>query len=306
MVNEQGGAAPGKNLISYRSRKKIVPWMFVLPCLAIILIVTVFPTIYTLGLSFTKWEIQLPNRPFIGFGNYTALFKDSRFRNATFMTAMVIFFGVGIELVLGFSLAQLFTGRMVGKRVLVAAFLLPVMVMPVVVGYTWRLLWDAQYGPINHIIGWIIGRPFYFTWLGNRWSATFAILVTEIWQWTPFMFLVFMSGLASLDTEIFEAADIDGASRWKKLWFLEVPLLKPIMIVALLIRGLDALKFFDIIFTLSKGGPGTSTETIAYYIYETGYQFFRLGYGAAASFVMLIVIAVILTYLMKLFRAAFE
>ena len=120
------------------------------------------------------------------------------------------------------------------------------------------------------------------------------------------MFLVFLSGLATLDPEIFEAADIDGASGWDKFWSLTVPLMRPIIIVALLIRGLDALKFFDIIFTLSGGGPGNSTETISFYIYQTGYQFFRLGYGAAASFVLLIALVIILTYLLKLFRATVE
>ena len=117
------------------------------------------------------------------------------------------------------------------------------------------------------------------------------------------MFLVFLSGLASLDPELYEAADIDGASGWDKLLHLTIPLIRPILIVALLIRGLDALKAFDLIYTLTGGGPGNSTETISFYIYQTGYQFFRLGYGAAASFVLLIVLVVILTYLLRLFRA---
>jgi multiple sugar transport system permease protein len=219
---------------------------------------------------------------------------------------IIVIVGVGVEMVIGFSLAQMLVGQMKGKRLIVAALLLPVMVMPVVVGYTWRLLWDAQYGPINQIIGWIIGHRFEYTWLGQTNSAIFAILVTEIWQWTPFMFLVFLSGLAVLDQEVFEAADIDGASGWAKLWHLTIPLMRPIITVALLIRGLDALKFFDIILTMSGGGPGNTTETLSYYIYQTGYQFFRLGYGAAASFVLLIFLAVFLTYLLKAFKSAVE
>ena len=286
--------------------KRLTPWLFVAPCLVVILLVTIFPTIYSLGLSFTKWEVSLKEKPFIGLGNYIALFGDERFLHSILMTGIVVVVGVGLELVLGFSLAQLLLGDMRGKRVIVAALLLPVMVMPVVVGYTWRLLWDAQYGPINQIIGLILGRPFQYTWLGQPDTAMLAILVTEIWQWTPFMFLVFLSGLAVLDMEIFEAADIDGASGWHKLRYLTIPLMRPIIIVALLIRGLDALKFFDVIFTLSGGGPGNSTETISFYIYQVGYQFFRLGYGAAASFVLLIVLAVLLTYLLKMFRSAME
>jgi len=292
--------------LSYKRRKRLVPWLFVLPCVIIILLVTIFPTIYSFGLSFTKWEISLPNRPFIGFGNYVALFKDVRFLNSILITAIVVLVGVGIEMILGFGLGQILSVKMKGKRIFVAALLLPVMVMPVVVGYTWRLLWDAMYGPINQIIGWIIGRPFQYTWLANTWTAIFAILVTEIWQWTPFMFLVFLSGIVSLDPEIFEAADIDGASGWDKLRYLTVPLLRPIIIVALLIRGLDALKFFDVIFALTGGAPGNSTETISFYIYKTGYQFFRLGYGAAASFILLIALIVILSYFLKLFKTVVE
>lgn len=289
--------------IGWLERKHITPWLFVAPCLIIILLVTIFPTIYSLGLSFTKWEITLPDKPFIGLGNYIQLFQDARFRHSILITVIVVVVGVGMELTLGFSLAQMLAAEMKGKRIIVAALLLPVMVMPVVVGYTWRLLWDAQFGPINQIIGWIIGRPFQYTWLGQTSTAMVAILVTEIWQWTPFMFLVFLSGLATLDPELFEAADIDGASGWDKFRHLTIPLMRPIIIVALLIRGLDALKFFDVIFTLSGGAPGNSTETISFYIYQTGYQFFRLGYGAAASFVLLVALAIILTYLLRLFRA---
>lgn len=295
-----------KQWLSYRQKKRLVPWLFVLPCIVIILLVTIFPTIYSFGLSFTKWEISLPDRPFIGLGNYVALFKDDRFLHSILITAIVVVVGVGIEMVLGFGLGQVLSVRMRGKRFFVAALLLPVMVMPVVVGYIWRLLWDPQYGPINQIIGWIIGEPFYFTWLAKTWSAIFAILVTEIWQWTPFMFLVFLSGIVSLDPEIFEAADIDGASRWNKFRYLTIPLLRPIIVVALLIRGLDALKFFDVIFALTGGAPGNSTETISFYIYKTGYQFFRLGHGAAASFILLIALIVILTYLLKLFKTVME
>jgi multiple sugar transport system permease protein len=287
-------------------RKRLTPWMFVAPCLIVILLVTIFPLLYSLGLSFTKWEIALQEKPFIGFGNYIELFETARFWHSLLITAIVVVVGVGTEMFLGFSLAQMLVGEMRGKRIIVAALLLPVMVMPVVVGYTWRLLWDAQYGPINQIIGWIIGRPFTYTWLAKPLTAMVAILVTEIWQWTPFMFLVFLSGLAVLDVEVFEAADIDGASGWDKLRYLTVPLMRPIIIVALLIRGLDALKFFDVIFTLSGGGPGNSTETLSFYIYQVGYQFFRLGYGAAASFVLLIVLAVVLTYLLRMFKAALE
>jgi len=306
LISEGEVLQPKSGWLNYQQKKRIIPWLFVAPCIVIILLVTIFPMIYSFGLSFTKWEIALPDKPFIGFGNYARLFRDVRFLHSIIITAIVVVVGVSIEMVLGFGLAQILSVKMKGKRFIVAALLLPVMVMPVVVGYTWRLLWDAMYGPINQIIGWIIGRPFQFTWLAKTSSALFAILVTEIWQWTPFMFLVYLSGIVSLDPELFEAADIDGASGWEKLRYLTIPLLRPIIIVALLIRGLDALKFFDVIFALTGGAPGNSTETISFYIYKVGYQFFRLGYGAAASFILLIALIIILTYLLKLFKTVTE
>jgi multiple sugar transport system permease protein len=287
-----------------RRQKQRTPWLFVLPTLIIILVVTIFPTIYALGLSFFKWEPTLKVKPFIGLKNYIDLFSNDRFLHAMYITAIIVIVGVFLELVFGFAFAYFLQNtRMKGKRIVVGVMLLPVMVMPVVVGYTWRLLWDTQYGPINQVIGWVIGKPFTFTWLAQTNSAIFAVIVTEIWQWMPFMFLVFYSGLATLDPELFDAAAIDGASAWNKLWDISIPLMRPIILVAVLIRGLDALKAFDIIYTLTGGAPGTSTETISFYIYKAGYQFFRLGYGSAAAFILLIILSVLLTYLLRVLRS---
>jgi multiple sugar transport system permease protein len=273
-------------------------------CLIVILLVTVFPTVYSFILSLYKWELTLKDKPFIGLQNYVQLLQDDRFLHSSLITALIVGLGVTLEFALGLGLAQSLMGHMKGKRLIVALMLLPVMVMPVVVGYTWRLLWDAQYGPINQMIGWVIGQPFQYTWLGQTSSAIFAVLVTEVWQWTPFMFLIFFAGLSTLDQELFDAADIDGAGAWSKFLYLTLPLMRPIIIVAVLIRSLDALKTFDLIYTLTGGAPGTSTETVSFYIYKTGFQFFRLGYGAAASFILLFVLAVLLTYLLKIFRTA--
>ncbi len=287
-------------------QKRLTAWLFVAPCLTLILAVTIFPTIYSLGLSLFKWEATLKEKPFIGLGNYLMLLRDSRFLHAALVTAFLVITGVVLELIMGFAFAEFLIRDNRPHRLIVTLMLLPVMVMPVVVGYTWRLLWDAQYGPINQMIGWILGRPFQFTWLAQPTTALFAILVTEVWQWTPFMFLVFYSGLATLDVELFDAAKIDGASSWSQLWYLTIPLMQPIIVVAVLIRSLDAIKAFDLIYTLTGGGPGTSTETLSFYIYKVGFQFFRLGYGAAAAFILLIVLSILLTQLLKFLRAVWQ
>jgi multiple sugar transport system permease protein len=289
-----------------RRRKQLTPWLFVLPTLILILAVTIFPTIYSFGLSLFKWEATMKAKPFIGLGNYITAFHDPRFLHAVWVTALLVVGGVLIEMVLGFLIAELLVTDPRPHRLMVALMLLPVMVMPVVVGYTWRLLWDAQYGPINQMIGWIIGHPFQYTWLAKPATALFAIMISEIWQWTPFMFLIFYAGLSTLDLELFDAAKIDGASTWGQFWFISIPLMRPIITVAVVIRALDAIKAFDLIYTMSGGGPGSSTETISFYIYKVGFQFFRLGYGAAMSFILLIALSVLLTYLLRYLRAVWR
>jgi multiple sugar transport system permease protein len=283
-----------------------MPWLFVLPTLILVLAVTIFPTIYSFGLSLFKWEATMKAKPFIGLDNYVTAFGDPRFLHAVWVTALLVVGGVLIEMVLGFLIAELLVTDPRPHRLMVALMLLPVMVMPVVVGYTWRLLWDAQYGPINQMIGWIIGHPFQYTLLAKPATALFAILITEIWQWTPFMFLIFYAGLSTLDLELFDAAKIDGASAWGQFWFISIPLMRPIITVAVLIRALDAIKAFDLIYTMTGGGPGSSTETISFYIYKVGFQFFRLGYGAAMSFILLIALSVLLTYLLRYLKAVWR
>jgi len=305
-MTAEGRVTPFHLARRLRWQKQLTPWLFVAPCLVLILAVTIFPTIYSLGLSLFKWEAMLKEKPFIGLGNYFMLLQDHRFLHAGLITAFLVIAGVTLELIIGFAFAEFLIKDNRPHRLIVTLMLLPVMVMPVVVGYTWRLLWDAQYGPINQMIGWVLGRSFQFTWLAQPTTALFAILVTEVWQWTPFMFLVFYSGLATLDVELFDAAKIDGASTWSQLRHLTIPLMRPIIVVAVLIRSLDAIKAFDLIYTLTGGGPGTSTETLSFYIYKVGFQFFRLGYGAAAAFILLIILTILLTRLLKVLRAVWQ
>jgi multiple sugar transport system permease protein len=294
--------AATKDAASAQRKKSHIPWLFVAPSLIVVLMVTIFPTLYSVWISLHKWEPTLKDHPFIGLGNYQALLSDPRFLHAALITAFLVVVGVFFEMAFGFVFADFVAKGARGHRLVVGLMLLPVMVMPVVVGYTWRLLWDAQYGPINQMIGWIIGRPFQYTWLGQPSTALFAMLVTEIWQWTPFMFIIFYAGMLSLDGEVFEAAEMDGASGWQQFWGLTVPLMQPIIAVAVLIRALDAIKAFDVVYTLTGGGPGTSTETTTFYLYQAGYQFFRLGYGAAGSIVMLIFLSILLTFLLRVMR----
>jgi multiple sugar transport system permease protein len=276
-----------------------LPVIFVLPCVALLLGVGIFPLLYSLGVSFFDWTIQRRGVSFIGLQNYAAALGDARMWGALGHTLVFMVVAVALELVIGLGLAQTLIGHLPGKRVVLPLLLLPVVMAPIIVGYTWRMLWDTQYGPINQILGWIVGQPLDMVWLNNPRTVYAAIIVTEVWQWTPFMFLVLLAGLTAVNPDVREAAAIDGASAWHTFRHITLPLLLPVMILAILFRALDVFKLFDIVFALTNGGPGTLTETASLYVYTVGFKNFRLGYAAAISYILLAVVSIFISLLWR-------
>jgi multiple sugar transport system permease protein len=266
------------------------------PTIGVILALGIFPLLYSLVLSFQRRDLQHPNEDqFVGLANYAAALVDPRVLSAMTNTLLLVVVGIAIQFVLGLGLALVVVDELRGKRFIIPLLMLPVMMVPVVVALGWRLLWDSQYGPINQILSIILRRDVDFLWLTQKWPALFAILVTDVWQWTPFMFLILLAGLSSLNPELYEAAALDGAGWWEELREITLPGLAPVIAVAILFRALDAFKIFDQIFMLTQGQPGTSTETISWYIYQVGYKFFNMGYAAAVSYLLLIFLTVVAT-----------
>ena len=266
------------------------------PTIGVILALGIFPLLYSLVLSFQRRDLQHPNEDqFVGLSNYAAALVDPRVLSAMTNTLLLVVVGIAIQFVLGLGLALVVVDELRGKRFIIPLLMLPVMMVPVVVALGWRLLWDSQYGPINHILSFILRRDVDILWLTHKWPALFAILVTDVWQWTPFMFLILLAGLSSLNPELYEAAALDGAGWWEELREITLPGLAPVIAVAILFRALDAFKIFDQIFMLTQGQPGTATETISWYIYQVGYKFFNLGYAAAVSYLLLIFLTVVAT-----------
>ena len=198
---------------------------------------------------------------------------------------------------------MLFVGDFRGKRFAMPILMLPVMVVPIVVGLTWRMLWDNQYGAINQTLSWIAGREVNILWLAHRDTALFAMIVTDVWQWTPFMFLVLLAALSSVNPELYEAASLDGAGWWQSLRDVSLPGIARVIAVAILFRALDAFKVFDLVYMFTQGGPGTSTESISWYIYQLGFKFFRLGYASAVSFCVVIILTIVATLYVARLRA---
>jgi multiple sugar transport system permease protein len=290
---------------SFATRRRIEGWLLVLPAIVLILGLSVFPLIQSLLLSFQRWDLQSQEHPFVGLQNYRDALFDARVWGALQNTGIIVVAAVALEFLLGLGLALLFAGDFKGKKLAMPLLMLPVMVVPIVVGLTWRMLWDNQYGAINQTLSWIAGRDVNILWLAHRDSALFAMVVTDVWQWTPFMFLVLLAGLSSVNPELYEAASLDGAGWWQSLRDVSLPGIARVIAVAVLFRALDAFKVFDLVYMFTQGGPGTSTESISWYIYQLGFKFFRLGYASAVSFLVVILLTVVATlYVARFVRGA--
>ncbi len=196
-------------------------------------------------------------------------------------------------------MAQLFLDRLPGRQIFIALLVLPVVVSPIVSGATWSLMFNHRFGPINQILGWIWGEELTLLWSISPYLVYPAILAAEVWQWTPFMFLLLLAALANVDKSQLEAAAIDGAGWWRTFFKIVLPAIWPVMAIAILIRGLDLFRLFDIIWALTKGGPGTMTETISIFTYVKGFQQFETSYTAAVAFLVIILLSVVVMLALK-------
>ena len=276
-----------------------VKYWLIWPAVLILLLIGLFPIIYTLLVSFQNINMLEEDTSFSGLIHYAALFSDGRLWLSILHTLIFTAIALPIELILGLAMAYLFLDRMPGRQIFVALLVLPVMISPIVAGATWRLLFDNRFGPINQILGWITGEPQTVLWLVNPSFVYPAILLAEIWQWTPFMFLLLLAGLSNVDQSQLEAAELDGASWWRTFWKIVLPAIRPVLAIALLIRALDLIRLFDVVWALTRGGPGTMTETISIYAYVQGFQQFETSYTAAIAIMLILGLSVAVILVLK-------
>ncbi|MBD3306652.1 ABC transporter permease subunit [candidate division KSB3 bacterium] len=284
-------------------RKRKIAILFVLPATLTLLAITIFPLLYELRLAFMSWELAMGGAPrFVGLKNFVEILTDdARFWASMKVTAILMVVGVAIQLSLGTTIALLLN-RVVGRwrSPMVSLFLIPVMIAPVVAGFQFRMIYHNQFGPLNYLIELItFGRWDGMAWIADPKVALFAVMMADVWQWTPFLMLIVLAGLQSISPDMYEAAEIDGASSWQSFWRITIPLISSVVIVGVLIRVMDMFKLFDIIYLVTGGGPGNVTETISFYTYLQGFKFFSLGYTAAMAFLQLIVIILISQVFLK-------
>lgn len=268
-----------------------VPWVYLGPAVAVMALACLLPLVSALQLGFYDWSMGTPwsDARWVGIDAFLAAFRDPAVWRS--LTTTLIFAAVCVvsEMVLGIALALALEGELRGMAVFRTLFILPMMIAPIAVGLTWRYLFDAQFGLLNAILKLIGMAP--VGWLAQEHTAFIAIVVADIWQWTPFVFIMIVAGLANVDSSVLEASRIDGASWWQATRRVKLPMIAHVIVITLLMRLIDAFRVLEVIYILTFGGPGDSTEILSLHIYKTAFVGQRLGSAAAISVLLLVVVA---------------
>lgn len=267
--------------------------LLVLPAQLTMLAVVLVPTLIVIWLALTDWQptqaIPWWRAEVVWFWNFYDLWYDERFINAVVRTVFVVAVSIAVELGLALGLALLFVEDWWWKRFAVSIIVLPMMIIPVDAANAFFMLFNDR-GPINHVISLLIGGPFVFSWLSDPTWAILPIMLCEIWQWTPLMFLMVLTGLLGLPQNQIRAAVALGASPARIFRRIMLPLLLPVIGIAVLIRSIETFKIFDAVYILTRGQPGGATETISMYMYNGAFVYFRMGYIAAAALIVLVLV----------------
>jgi multiple sugar transport system permease protein len=299
---DAAGAAPRRARPLPHDR--VFQYAAIAPAIFLILLIGLYPFVKLLLTSVQNITMFADDTSFQGMRHFERLIADGRFWNAILRTAAFAAIALPIQLVLGFLLALLFVGRMPGRPLLIAVILLPVVISPIVAGSTWRLMLEHRFGPVNQIIGWFAGEEVRLLWLVDPTLVWPAILIADTWQWTPFMFLLLLAALSNVDREQLEAAELDGASSWMTFRAVILPAIMPVVAIACLIRGLDLVRIFDIVWTMTQGGPGTRTETISLYAYQMAFREFAISYSSAMAFVIILLLTVVVVAILRRIEVA--
>jgi multiple sugar transport system permease protein len=285
-------------------RKQWEPLAFASPSLVLISLVIVFPLAYAFYLSLQNFDLSVgPDYQFVGAQNYAeAVLRDGRFWGSVWNTAVIIGPALVLELLLGLGIALLLNRPIRARPILTALLAIPPMISPVMAAMAWRMMFGVKYGAINNLGRQLGLIDVYFDWFATQFRSILAVVLVDVWHNTPFMMLVLLAGLQSIPQELYDAAKADGASAWKSFWWITLPLLKFTMAVAVMIRMIDLTKLFGLIFVLTFGGPGGTTETLAFNTYLVGFNDFRMSYASALSYLIIVIVLVLTVVFLRLSR----
>jgi len=289
-------------LPQWQRREKLVALLLLGPAVLYLLALSIYPTIYSLWIAFHNYSLYRRDLvSFAGFDNFTDLLDSDIFKQSFVVTLVFAFSAVAVELALGFAIAVLLDRKMRGANVLRTLLIIPVLISPVAMGLTFRYIFAPTYGLLTYLM-----KSAHLPTADWTVSVTWAlpvVIFADVWQWTPFVALILLSGMQSVSTEVTEAAELDGLTEWQKLWRIVLPLIRPVLLVVVLIRLIDSIRMFDLVFVMTRGGPGSTTEVLSLFSYVTGFASGDMGSASAIAWVTVvlvnILVAVFLRFLSK-------
>jgi len=272
-------------------------WLLLGPCVLYLLAFAIYPLVYSLSLSFTNLTAADATGVWIGLNNYRDLILDPLFWNATMNSAIMVVASVALQVILGTALAMFFNLHLKGSWIVRGILVLPTLLTPIIVGVMWRALLNPDWGLINWVIAQFGIEP--PNWLGTTEWAMPTLVIVDVWQWTPFVFIIVFARLQALPQDVFEAAQVEGAGPFTTFRYITLPMLMPAIVFAAVFRAVDAFRSFDLIYGLSYGGPARSTTTLSFFSFQNGFQFQNYGYAAAVAYMMLVILVIGTTVLLR-------
>jgi len=272
---------------------RAIAWLFISPTIALLLAINIFPLLWTVWLSFTNYRANRPSAPVhnVGFDNYTAVLSDPDVWGSMQATAHFLFWTLSLQVILGFTLAYLIDRRFRGHGLWTTIILIPMMLSPAVVGNFWTFLYQPQIGLWNYGAEFVSGVPASsFTMIGSVKLAPWAIIIVDTWMWTPYVALICLAGLRSIPSYIYEAAEVDRASKWRQLWTITIPMTMPFVMLAVLFRAIENFKMYDMVNLLTNGGPGSATELASITLKREAFEKWRTGYASAFAVILFVTV----------------
>ncbi len=272
---------------------KAIAWLFVGPTIFLLLAINIFPLIWTVYLSFTNFKANRPNREikYVGLRNYERILNDADIWLSMQATAHFLIWTIVLQVLIGFTLAWLINRKFKGNDLWTTIIVLPMMLSPAVVGNFWTFFYQPQIGIFNYIVSFFTGKdPSSFEMLGSVSLAPWSIVIVDTWMWTPFVMLICLAGLRSIPDYIYEAAEVDRASKWRQFWTITLPMVLPFLMLAVLFRGIENFKMFDLVVQLTGGGPGSVTELASINLKREAFEKWRTGYSSAFAIILFVTV----------------
>jgi len=272
---------------------RAIAWIFVTPTIVILLAINIFPLFWTIWLSFTNFRVNRPNNAveFIGLRNYERILTDPDTWMTMQATAHFLFWTIFFQVLIGFALAYLINKKFKGNDMWTTIIVLPMMLSPAVVGNFWTFLYQPQIGFFNYVVSFFSGvDPTSFSMIGDVSLAPWSIVIVDTWMWTPFVMLICLAGLRSIPDNIYEAAECDRASKWRQFWTITIPMVLPFLMLAILFRGIENFKMFDLVVQLTGGGPGSTTELTSINLKREAFEKWRTGFASAYAVILFVTV----------------